>query len=284
MKKHTFNRSLLLLLALAVCSTVAKQGFRSQRLNLYPTNLYPSQAIQDALSAIFTQKFVAMLKDIDQLPNIEAQLKEAGFKILQYLPAEHESVIVVEHASIPGYVLKFSRTPDIELNFVHQRFGGKRQWGSLKIRVENARRLQEIVRKDRTLTSIKVAQKYLFYSHNFPIVIAEKAIIHTKKNISEMNFEQLKALLTIVEKSNSVIDIKPDNILFDGTNIYLIDTERIAQNTPQRTKDIVTFFLPRFKAAIDPRYVPCVEEWYNNLDKPHITGLVCPRTAPAASS
>lgn len=238
----------------------------------YPTELYPPKDIQKSLKRIFTQTLIDQITDIDSVPNLAEDLKQQDFKILQYLPNDPKSILVVTHPSIPKYVLKFSRTPDIIIYEKKER-GTKRQWSDLRLRVENARKLRDIIDKDHT-SLIKIPQKYLMYIKKFPIVIAEKINIPQPKPLTEMNADQINELLFLVKTSNGILDLKPKNILFDGQYAYFIDTER-AEQSLKKLKSILEPSINKFKKNINPRYIPCVDEWYQNLDNPTYKDFTC---------
>lgn len=240
----------------------------------YPKELYPPSGIQKNVKRIFTDEFINLITNIDDVPDLDELLEEKDFKVLQYKPNSPKHIVVVEHPLIPGYVLKFSRTPDIAIMYLTKKDQAPRRWSDLRLRVENARKLRDLIAQN-GITFIKIPQKYLMYVKKFPIVIAKKINIPRRKPLRTMNSEQINELLFLVKKSNGILDLSSRNIIFDGKYVYFIDTERVEQPSPEKLKAILRVSTKEFKMSVNPKYIPCINEWYTHLDNPSYKEVVC---------
>lgn len=243
----------------------------------YPKELYPSSDIQKIIRKIFTDNFINLITNLDEGDALQKYLKD-NFTILQYLPDDIKSIIVVQHESLPNFVFKFSRTPDIIIYNTKKKPGIKlsQNWHNLRLRVENSRKLQNVILQEK-INSIKIPQKYLMYIQKFPIVIAEKINVPIKENLKNITPTQLQDLLLLVQKSNGILDLKPKNLILDKNNIYIIDTERVEQTSSEKLKNLITNDkgTKLFKESIDPKYIPCIDEWIQHLDNPKFKKITC---------
>src|SRR3990167_4437628 len=216
----------------------------------------------DKLNVIFTPELIYQILNskIDVLPTT---LERHGFRVLQY-QLNPVSVVVVEHPLISGYVIKFQRDP---IQGALGKF--KEQYGIFKKRILatraiNAERLREFIAEN-DFKYVKVPQKYIYYlgANKFPVLLAEKIDLTNERTLNDLNIFEIKEILALVESSQGILDLKPQNMAIKREYVIFFDTER--QREPVIWPHIlIRSFIP-FRNEINPIYHALVDRWFHVL-------------------
>lgn len=220
-------------------------------LNKQFKSYLPSIPQQKTLRHIFRDK--NFLNDLEKAESPITFLEQYGFKVLRVrFPWD---TVVVEHQSLPGYVIKFLRivAPKGWVRTINK---GVFQAPKVSDRVINAQAIDTIV-KQHNMHHVRVPKKFFYCVNNIAIVIAQK-IIPSKRTFKDLHEKEIREILSLISLADGMLDIKTRNMILTKDKIYFIDTER---NKLTNWWSFVEKYVDAFKAEINPKYYYIVDEW-----------------------